>query len=214
MTTRVLLVDDHELIRQGIARAFERATDMVVAGQAGSVAQALTAYETLRPDVVITDLQLPDGTGIDLIRAIRRQSTGTGLVMLTMYSGDEQLFAAMDAGASAFVGKDTPAGEVVKAAAHAAVSPRTFLCSDLAGVMMRRSSPATPRLTKREQEVLGLLADGLGTAAISGRLFMSESTAKTHIARIYQKLGARNRAQALVTAMRVGLVDKVLPVGR
>lgn len=214
MTTRVLLVDDHELIRQGIARAFERATDMVVAGQAGSVAQALAAYETLRPDVVITDLQLPDGTGIDLIRAIRRQSTDTGLVMLTMYSGDEQLFAAMEAGASAFVGKDTPAGEVVKAAAHAAASPRTFLCSDLAGVMMRRTALATPRLTKREQEVLGLLADGLGTSAISGRLFMSESTAKTHIARIYQKLGARNRAQAVVTAMRMGLVDKGLPVGR
>lgn len=209
--TRVLLVDDHELIRQGLARAFERDPGMLVVGQAGSVVKALAAYEQLLPDVLVTDLQLPDGNGLDIIRALRQQSADVGLVMLTMHSGDDQIFAAMEAGASAFVGKDAPSTEVVSAAKHASVAPRAFLCAGLAGAMMRRASDDRPRLSEREQEVLELLADGLGTAAIAGELYMSESTAKTHIARIYQKLGATNRAQALVTSMRLGLLASVQP---
>lgn len=208
---RVVLVDDHELIRQGLARAFERDPHMSIVGQAGSVVQALASYEQHKPDVVVTDLQLPDGTGLDIIRAIRQQNAEVGLVILTMHSGDDQIFAAMEAGASAFVGKDAPSSEVVSAARHAKVSPRTFLCAGLVGAMMRRASDDRPRLSEREQEVLELLGDGLGTAAIAGKLYMSESTAKTHIARIYQKLGATNRAQALVTSMRLGLLSSVQP---
>lgn len=209
--TTVLLIDDHELIRTGLTRAFERDPGMSVIGQAGSVAQAMAAYQGLKPQVVVTDLQLPDGTGLDIVRAIRQQSDTVGLVMLTMHSGDEHIFAAMEAGASAFVGKDAPAREVVSAARHSAVAPRTFLCSGLAGAMMRRVSDDRPKLSEREQEVLALLAEGLGTAAIAKKLYMSESTAKTHIAKIYQKLGATNRAQALVTAMRLGLLSMVTP---
>jgi len=206
--TRVVLVDDHELIRTGLARAFERDPQMEVVGQAATVVQALAMYDALRPDVLVTDLQLPDGTGLDVIRAIRQQDETIGLVVLTMHSGDDQIFAAMAGGASAFVGKDAPSTEVVSAARHAAMSPRTFLSSGLAGAMIRRTTtPQRPRLSAREQEVLGLLADGHGTAGIAGQLYMSESTAKTHIARIYQKLGASNRAQALVTAMRLGLLS-------
>jgi len=209
--TRVVLVDDHELIRQGLARAFERDPHMAIVGQAGSVVQGLAAYEQHKPDVVVTDLQLPDGTGLDIIRAIRQQNADIGLVILTMHSGDDQIFAAMEAGASAFVGKDAPSSEVVSSARHANISPRTFLCAGLAGAMLRRATEDRPRLSDREQEVLELLADGLGTAAIAGKLYMSESTAKTHIARIYQKLGATNRAQALVTSMRLGLLSSVQP---
>jgi len=205
----VVLVDDHELIRQGLAKAFERDQGMQVVGQAASVVQAVAAYNELRPRVMVTDLQLPDGSGLDIIRAIRQRDDAIGLVMLTMHSGDDQIFAAMEAGASAFVGKDAPSRDVVSAARHAATSPKSFLCAGLAGAMMRRASSDTPKLSARELEVLLLLADGLGTAAIAGQLYMSESTAKTHIARIYQKLGAANRAQALVTAMRIGLLDSV-----
>ena len=208
---RVMLVDDHELIRHGLARAFEREPTTEVVAQAGSVAQALSAWAEHSPDVVVTDLQLPDGTGFDIIRAIRQQSATVGLVMLTMHSGDDQIFTAMEAGASAFVGKDAPSSDVVGAARHAHVSPRTFMCTGLAAAMMRRASDDRPRLSEREQEVLELLAEGLGTGAIAGRLYLSESTAKTHIARIYQKLGATNRAQALVTAMRLGLLSSVQP---
>ena len=208
MGTTVLLVDDHELIRQGLARAFERDEEMTVVGQAGSLAEGVSAWESLRPDVVVTDLQLPDGHGLDVVRAIRRSTDTTGVVVLTMHAGDDHIFAAMEAGASAFVGKDTRASEVVSAAKHAAVAPRTFLCAGLSQAVMRRAtSPAPPKLSGREAEVLALLADGLGTGEIAGSLFMSESTAKTHITHIYQQLGAANRAQALVTAMRLGLLD-------
>jgi DNA-binding NarL/FixJ family response regulator len=128
-----------------------------------------------------------------------------------MYAGDEQIFAAMDAGASAFVGKDAPSTDVVGAARHAAVAPLSFTCAGLPEAMIRRMSSATPRLSDRERQVLDLLADGLGVAAIAGKLYISESTAKTHIAKVYEKLGAANRAQALVAAMRAGLIDTSAP---
>ncbi|WP_224279527.1 response regulator transcription factor [Nocardioides lacusdianchii] len=212
MGTTVLLVDDHELIRQGLARAFERDEEMAVVGQASTVAAGLAAWTDLRPDVVVTDLQMPDGHGLDVVRAIREKSDTTGVVVLTMHAGDDHIFAAMEAGASAFVGKDTRATEVVSAARHAAVAPRTFLCAGLSQAVMRRATtPAPPKLSTREAEVLRLLADGLGTGDIASSLYMSESTAKTHITHIYQKLGAANRAQALVTAMRLGLLDHASP---
>lgn len=212
MTTRVLLIDDHELIRQGLARAFERDAEMTVVGQAGSVTAGVAAFGELGPDVIVTDLELPDGHGLDVVRQVRTTSDTVGLVVLTMHAGDEQIFAAMEAGASAFVGKDSKATEVVSAARHAAVAPRTFLCSGLSAAMMRRASaPVLPKLSGREEEVLALLADGLGTGEIAGKLYMSESTAKTHITHIYQKLGAANRAQALVAAMRLGLLDHASP---
>jgi DNA-binding NarL/FixJ family response regulator len=212
MTIRVLLVDDHELIRQGLARAFERDEEMTVVGQAGSVTEGTKAYTDLKPDVIVTDLELPDGHGLEVVREVRRTNDSVGLVVLTMHAGDDQIFAAMEAGASAFVGKDSKATEVVSAARHAAVAPRTFLCAGLSAAMMRRATaPATPRLSAREEEVLALLADGLGTSEIAGSLYMSDSTAKTHITHIYQKLGAANRAQALVAAMRLGLLDHASP---
>lgn len=209
--TSVLLIDDHELIREGLAGVIDLEEDLDVIAQAGTVADALELYTKLAPDVVIADLQLQDGTGLDVLRAIRRQSNTTGVVVLTMHSGDDQIFAAMEAGASGFVGKDAPSQEVVRAARHAAVSPRSFVCSGLVGAMMRRQSSESTRLSDREHDVLLLLADGLGAAAIGERLYLSESTAKSHIARIYQKLGAANRAQALVTAMRIGLLSSVKP---
>ena len=122
MSTTVLLVDDHELIRQGLARAFERDQDMTVIGQAGTVAEARQAYADLLPDVVVTDLQLPDGHGLDIVRSVREVSDTTGVVVLTMHAGDDQIFAAMEAGASGFVGKESRAAEVISAAKHAAVA--------------------------------------------------------------------------------------------
>ncbi|HEY0890494.1 MAG TPA: response regulator transcription factor [Nocardioides sp.] len=208
---RVLLVDDHELIREGLAGVLQLEEDMDVVAQAGSVAEALTTYAAVRPDVVIADLQLQDGTGLDIVRTIRKETDAVGLVVLTMHSGDDQIFAAMEAGASGFVGKDAPSGEVVRAARHAAVSPRSFVCAGLAQAMLRRATSESTRLSDREHEVLLLLADGLGAAQIGERLYLSESTAKSHIARIYQKLGAANRAQALVTAMRIGLLSAIQP---
>jgi len=129
-----------------------------------------------------------------------------GIVVLTMYAGDEHLFGALEAGASAFVPKDAPADDGVSAARHAAASPDAFSAADLASAMKRRLTPQGPQVSPREKEVLGLLADGLAVAQIARTLYISESTAKTHISKLYEKLGAGNRAQAIMAAMRMGLI--------
>src|SRR5664279_6536450 len=206
MVATVLLVDDHELIRQGLRRAFERAEDFSVVAEAASVAEAIALAKLHQPDVVVVDVRLPDGNGLDVARTLREHNDEIGIVVLTMYAGDEQLFGALDAGASAFVPKDTPTDYVLSAARHAAASPGTFTARDLAEAMKRRMTPTGPQLSPREKEVLGLLADGLGVAAISRRLYISESTAKTHISKLYEKLGAANRAQAIMSALRLGLI--------
>ncbi len=203
----VLLVDDHELIRQGLARAFERSPDFTVAGEAGTVADGLRLARTLRPRVVVTDVRMPDGTGLDLTKALRETDQEVGIVVLTMYAGDEQLFGALEAGASAFVSKDSPSDDVIAAARHASVSPRSFAAADLASAMQRKLAPSGPQLSQRETEVLNLLAEGLGVSGIARKLFVSESTAKTHISKIYEKLGAANRAQAIMIAVRQGLLS-------
>ena len=203
----VLLVDDHDLIRQGLARAFERHDDFAVVGEAATVEEGRELAKALRPAVVVTDVRLPDGTGLDLVRTLRQDNPTMGIVVLTMYAGDEQLFAALESGASAFVAKDAPADDVVAAARNAALSPRSFSAANLTDAMRRRMSPSGPHLSPRETEVLKLLAEGLGVTAIARNLFVSESTAKTHISKIYEKLGAGNRAQAIMAAVRTGLLS-------
>jgi DNA-binding NarL/FixJ family response regulator len=207
VTTTVLLVDDHDLIRQGLRRAFERAADFTVVGEAATVAEALAAIDASKPDVVTMDVRLPDGSGLDAVRTLRAAYPQLGIVVLTMYAGDDHLLGALDAGASAFVAKDAPADDVVSAARHAAVSPDAFSATDLADAMRRRLTPSAPALSPREREVLALLADGLAVAQIARTLYISESTAKTHISKLYDKLGAGNRAQALMAAMRRGLIS-------
>jgi DNA-binding NarL/FixJ family response regulator len=206
MSTTVLLVDDHELIRHGLRRAFERDPDFEVVGEAGSVAEALAVIRAVTPEVVIMDVRLPDGNGLDAVKKLRAAGESMGIVVLTMYAGDDQLFAALEAGASSFVNKDSPAEEVLAAARHAAASPASFSAADLADAMRRKMAPSGPALSPREKEVLKLLADGLAVSGIAKTLFISESTTKTHISKVYEKLGAGNRAQALMTALRMGLI--------
>lgn len=204
--TTVLLVDDHELIRQGLGRAFERHDGLTVVAQAASVAEALAMYAAHRPEAVVTDLQLPDGSGLDVVRAVREKSTDTALVVLTMHTADAQVFAAMEAGASAFLGKETPGREVAAIVAHAAAAPRSFVSPGLSGSLVRRAATAASRLTPREHEILALVAEGLGTAEMARRLYLGESTVKTHLNRIFRKLDVSNRTQALAAAMRQGLL--------
>ncbi|MBV9097765.1 MAG: response regulator transcription factor [Frankiaceae bacterium] len=203
---KVLLVDDHDLIRQGLRRAFERAEDFTVVAEASSVAEGLAVAAQHEPDVVLMDIRLLDGSGLDAVTKLRAANPQMGIVVLTMYAGDEHLFGALEAGASAFVPKDAPAEDVVAAARHAAASPEAFSAADLANAMKRRLAPTGPQISPREREVLGLLADGLAVAQIAKKLYISESTAKTHISKLYEKLGAGNRAQAIMTAMRMGLI--------
>ncbi len=166
----------------------------------------MTRADELQPDVVVTDIRLPDGSGLDVTRRLRAAQPSLGIVVLTMYAGDDHLFGALDAGASAFVPKNSPVDEVVAAARHAYVSPNAFSAAELAEAMKRRLTPSGPQLSARESQVLYLLADGMSVAGISKKLYISESTAKTHISKLYGKLDAGNRAQALMTALRLGLL--------
>lgn len=212
--TSVLLVDDHELIRQGLARAFERTGSLEVVGQAGSVAEATAAWRALRPRVVVTDLQLPDGSGLDLVRTIRSEEADTGLVVLTLHCGPSQVLAAMEAGASAFLGKETRGHAVAQVTEHAARAPRAFVTPGLSSTLAERSGIAASRLTAREVQVLQLVADGRGTTEIARELYLGESTVKTHLNRIFHKLGVSNRTQALAVAIREGLlVEGLRPAG-
>ena len=206
MTTTVVLVDDHELIRGGLKRAFEATQEFVVLAECGSLADGRERLAADVPDVVVVDIGLPDGDGLDLVRSLRAAHPTLGIVVLTMYADDDHMFAALDAGASAFVPKSDPSDRVVAAARHAVSAPGSFTASALASAMQRRLAPAAVTLTPREREVLDLLADGLTTSSIARKLFMSESTAKGHLAKLFEKLGAANRTQAVMNAVRLGLV--------
>lgn len=211
---RLVLVDDHELIRQGLRRAFDRAGGFEIVADVGSFAEAQQVVDDRVVDVVVTDVRLPDGSGIDLVKTLRSKHMMMGLVVVTMYAGDDTLLAAMEAGASALVSKDAPADEVVAAAMHATQSPRTFIARNLAQAISRRREARGPQLTRRENEILQLLTKGMSINEISRQLYISDSTTKTHVAKIYDKLGAANRAQAVMKAVQFGLVaqtDSGLP---
>ena len=197
---RVALVDDHALIRDGIRRNLERDPEIEIVAEAGSASEARAIIAYKRPDVVVLDIKLGDGNGIDLCREIKARQPAPAVVILTMYGEAARVDAAKGAGASAFVGKDAPASELA-AVVHAVAEGAERFPDGATG-----KAGARTHLTTREQEVLDLLAVGLGVAQISRRLFISESTTKTHVAKIYAKLGATNRAQALVTAVKEGLV--------
>ena len=205
--TRVVLCDDHDLIRSGLRRAFEDTGDFTVTAECGSIAECLDVVRAETPDVLVIDIGLPDGNGLDAVRELRREHPALGVVVLTMYADDSHLFEALEAGASAFVPKSGPSDKVIAAARHAATAPGSFVAPDLAGAFHRRMEPSGVRLTAREREVLDLVAGGLTTAAIARRLFMSESTAKGHLARLYEKLEATNRTQAVMNAVRLGLLS-------
>ena len=204
---RVLLVDDHDLIRGGLRRALEGEPDLEVAAEAASCGEALAAVHGSPPDVVVLDVNLPDGSGMDLVVLLRDIAPDMGIVLLTMYETDEHLFAALNNGASAFVAKGAPTSELLSAVRHAAVAPHTFTGAGLAQAMQRRMAGATGvKLTQREQDILQLLKLGVPVNDIAGQLYISVSTAKTHISKLYEKLHVANRTQAVVEAMRLGML--------
>ena len=213
----VVLVDDHAVVRQGIATMLDAQDDLAVVGQAGSLAEgqslleALLAAPTDGPLVAVIDVNMPDGSGLSLVRSARERSKDIGLVVLTMLDDDSSLLEAVDAGASSLVRKSAPAEQVISAVRRAAEMPLEFSASGLAEAMRRRSEAPQMTLTTRETEVLKLLVEGASVAQVGKSLFMSPSTVKTHIGKIYEKLGAHNRASAVIAAVRLGLVSDVDP---
>jgi DNA-binding NarL/FixJ family response regulator len=208
MTIQVVIVDDHNLVREGIARLIDSEPDLVVLAQASSVAGGHIVVSEGRADVLVVDVTMPDGSGLTLARTARSNFPELGIVVLTMHNDDDTLLEALDAGASALVLKSSSADDVLDAIRRAATAPDAFTATGLGAALRRRDtvSAAKPILTPRETEVLMRLVDGDSVALVARQLFMSESTVKTHVGRVYEKLGAHNRASAIMAAVRLGFV--------
>jgi DNA-binding NarL/FixJ family response regulator len=201
----VIIIDDHTLVRAGIARLIDSEGDLTVVGEASSVSEGEDMLRRTRADVMVVDVSMPDGSGLSLVRSARKDSTRLGIVVLTMHNDDETLLEALDAGASALVLKSASADDVIAAIRRAAVAPDAFTATGLAAAM-RRQQTVRPRLTARETEVLMMLVNGASVGKTARALFMSESTVKTHVGKLYDKLDAHNRAEAVMAAVRLGLV--------
>jgi DNA-binding NarL/FixJ family response regulator len=209
MAIRLAIVDAHTLTRCGLRELACRqaGADIEVVAEAASEAEARRVVATARPDVVTLDAALPDGDGLRLARELRAQRADLGIVILASRASDQQMLRALEAGASAYVAKTAPAEEAFAAIRHSAVAAASFTASGLAQALARRqAAKGQLTLSRRETEVLHLLRDGLSVPAIAGTMFLSLSTTKTYVARLYSKLGAANRAQALMAAVRHGLL--------
>jgi len=208
MTIRVVIVDDHNLVREGIARLIGSEPDLEVVGQASSLAEGHALVAEGGADVLVVDVSMPDGSGLALARSARLAFPALGIVVLTMHNDDDTLLEALDAGASALVLKSSTSDDVLEAIRRTATAPDAFTATGLAAALRRRSTlaAAKPILTPRETEVLMRLVDGDSVALVARQLFMSESTVKTHVGKVYEKLGAHNRASAIMAAVRLGFV--------
>ena len=199
--TRVVLCDDHEVVREGLRGLIGRQTSMTVVGEAGTVADAIAAAARAKPDVVIMDVRLPDGSGVEACRAIREARPETKVIMLTSYADDEALFASIIAGASGYLLKQTR-GQAVVDAITTVASGRSLLDPDVTGKVLERvresraEDPALASLTDQERKVLEGLAEGHTNREIGEKLFLSEKTVKNYVSRILDKLGLSRRAEA------------------
>ena len=208
--SRLLLVDDHHLLRQGLRRAVEEAGFEVV-GEAGDGQEAVRLAAEVRPDLVLMDVTMPVVDGIEATRQIRVCSPQSRVVILTMHGEEDVVREALRAGAVGYLVKDCTMQQVADTL-RAAAAGDTDLSPSLASAMLSEFSgteapaPEAAVLSPREAEVLQLFADGCGTTEVASRLFISAKTVKNHLASIYEKLDARDRTQAVLTAVRMGIV--------
>ena len=201
--TKVLIVDDHAVVREGLSHALKSCNYEVVA-MAATVAEAIAQIARTNPDVVVLDLNLPDGSGFEVVLWIRSISKEMGVVILTLNSGPEFLQAAIKAGANGFVLKSAPLPHLLAAIDHCIASPRSFTAEGLDAL----NQPLINQLTAREFDVLTKLALGLSNQAIAQELFLSQSTVKSHISAIFRKLNVENRVSAINYARQKGLLVK------
>lgn len=201
---RILCVDDHAIVREGIASLIERHPDMTVAGTAGSADEAVMRFLTLKPDVTLMDLGLRRSSGVDAIRNIRRHDASARIVVLTVAQGDEAVVRAFDAGATAYLLKEQLADDLVKVIrmVHAGEAPP--LRPDLEEALRRRAEGET--LTSREVQVLELMAQGFRNKEVAAVLGISEGTAHAHTKKIFAKLKVNDRTAAITVALRRGIL--------
>ena len=207
---RVLVVDDHPVVRGGIVGLLETEPDFEVVGEAPSGEAALRVLGEARPDVVLMDLRMPGMGGVEATRLAVRSESPPRVLVFTTYEDDDQILAAIEAGASGYLVKAAPAEELA-AGIRAVAAGQTVLAPSIAAQLVARVSgrggdPARPALTRRETEILALVAEGLSNPAIAARLCIGESTVKTHLLHTFEKLEVSDRTRAVTRAMELGIL--------
>ena len=211
---KIVICDDQAIVRDGLEMLLKLEPDIEVVGTAEDGAAAVDMVARKTPDLVLMDLKMPIMNGVEATRQIRTKYPEVKVLVLTTYDEDQWVFDAIKAGASGYLLKDTPRGEVVKAI-RGTVTGKTFLDPSVAGKVLEQASSQqtqpttmiTDKLTEREVEVLRLIAKGLSNSDIAGRLFLSEGTVRNHVSAILAKLGVSDRTQAAVIAIQHGLGD-------
>jgi DNA-binding NarL/FixJ family response regulator len=212
VSIRLMLADDHRMLREGLRRSMiDQGFDVV--GEARDGEEAIRLAHELRPEVILMDVTMPEIDGVEATRQIRSALPEIKVVMLTMHADQEVLTSAIRAGANGYLVKDCSTDEIASAV-RMAVSGETALSPQLAASMLdevrrldRPSSEEDRIVTRREEEVLQLIADGCSTPEVAEKLYISQKTVKNHLASIYQKLDARDRTQAVLQAVRMGIVS-------
>jgi DNA-binding NarL/FixJ family response regulator len=215
MTIRVLLADDQPLIRAGLRMLIEQTPDIDIAGEAGTGAQAVALARATSPDVVVMDIRMPGMDGIEATQMITASGMRARVLVLTTFDDDDYVYGALRAGASGFLVKDMVLEDIlnairVVAAGDAMIAPgvtRRLIGQFVAQPRSGRSPKDLTGITDREREVLRLVGLGLSNAEIGAALYITVGTAKTHVARLLAKLGARDRVQLVITAYEAGLVS-------
>ncbi|MGC4846102.1 response regulator [Micromonospora sp. DT15] len=205
---RVFLLDDHEVVRRGLADLLQSSGDIEVVGESGSAQEAARRIPALRPDVAILDARLPDGNGIDVCRDIRAVDSSIKGLILTSYEDDEALFAAIMAGAAGYVLKQIRGTDLVDAVRRVAAGQSLLDPAITTRVLERiRNGVEQPRelksLTEQERRILEYVAEGLTNREIAGRMFLAEKTVKNYVSSVLAKLGLERRTQAAVLATRL-----------
>ena len=207
---RVLIVDDHPVVRDGLRGIFESTAEFEVAGEAGNGAEAVTRARALKPDVVLMDLRMPDVDGVTAIKRLAELGLDTRVLVLTTYDTDSDVVPAIEAGATGYLLKDAPRTELLRAVRAAARGEAVLSPSVATRLLGQVRAPAREPLSNRELDVLALVARGTSNRDTATRLFISEATVKTHLLHIYAKLGVNDRAAAVAVGFERGLLPRTV----
>jgi len=207
-TIRILLVDDHQVVREGLRRMLELEADMEVVGEAGDAEETLTQVESLSPEIILMDIKMPGVDGIELTRQLKEKQPSCNIIMLTLY--DEYLAEAIEAGAVGYLLKDVKRAELVRAirAVHQGRSPLNLSLSrdDLAELVAPPDVKQQAYLSERELAILRMIADGATTKEMANQLFLSQASVKRSVRLIFEKLGVHNRSEAVSEAYKRKLI--------
>jgi len=208
---KILIADDHPVVREGLSAMLNKEADIQVVGEAENGAQAINKAKELQPDIVLMDLRMPEVDGVEAMRQIRGENPDIQFIVLTTYDNDEYIFKGIEAGARAYLLKDAPREELFKAI-RAVYKGESLIEPTVAGkvlerfVELSRQAQAPDALSDREIEVLELMAKGAANKEIAIELSITESTVKTHIQSIFQKLGVSDRTEAVTQAIKEGII--------